>query len=202
MESMTACGQYVEVLCHQAKEQAATLEPLGDTFAQEAKRLVRYDQAVCLRSLKARVLSEVDNIQRMETAASDGFTKATLITGMTKLALGGLAAAVVRNSSVLSVGAHLAESDLTRTAPFGNVMVAVGHGGLPDDVEVISLSRLARELDRLESDIEAALQTRGYLLMTPEAFSRVLTVLERRVLDGSLSLPVTSEQLPGELAYH
>ena len=114
--------------------------------------------------------------------------------------LGGLVAAVARNSSVLSVGAHLAESDLTRTAPFGNVMVAVGRSGLPDDVEAVSLSRLARELDRLESDIEAALQTSGYLLMTPEAFSTVLTEFERRVLDGSLSLAVTSEQLSSELA--
>ncbi len=202
MESITTCGQYVEALCRQAREQAAALEPLGDIFAKEAKRLVRYDQAVYLHSLRTRVLSEVNNIQRMEAAASYGFTKVTLITGMTKLALGGLAAAVVRNRHALSVGAYLAESDLTRTAPFGNVMVAVGHGGLPDDAEVISLSRLARESDRLESDIEAALQTHGYLLMTPEAFSRVLAELGRRVLDGSLSLPVTSDQLSSELASH
>lgn len=200
MESITTCGQYVEALCCQAREQAAVLEPLGEVFAQEAKRLVRYDQAVCLRWLKARVLHEVDDIQRMETAASYGFTKATLITGMTKLALGGLAAAVVRNRHALSIGAYLAESDLTRTSPFGKVMVAVGRGGLPDDVEVISLSRLARKSDKLESDIEAALQTHGYLLMTPDVFSRVLTELERRVLNGSLSLPVTSDQLSGGLA--
>ena len=202
MDRMSTFQQSAEVLCRQAKEQAAVLEPLGDIFAQEAKRLVRYDQAVCLRWLNARVLHEVDDIQRMETAASDGFTKATLITGMTKLALGGLVATVTRSRKAFSVGARLAESNLSRTQPFGNVMVAVGRGGLPNDVEVISLSRLARESDRLESDIEAALQTHGYLLMTPKVFSRVLTGLERRVLDGSLSLPVTGDQLSGELASH
>jgi len=199
---MTACGQYVEALCRQARDQAAALEPLGNIFAQEAKHLVRYDQAARLRSLKTRVLSEVNNIQRMETAASYGFTKATLITGITKLALGGLVAAVAHSGNAFSLGARLAESDLTKTAPFGNVMVAVGRGGLPNDVEVISLSRLARESGRLEPDIEAALQTHGYLLMTPEVLSRVLTELERSVLDGSLSLPVTSDQLSSELASH
>ena len=202
MDTMNSHRQLVEALCRQVREQVAGLEPLGAVFAQEAKRIFRHDQVRCLRSLKTRVLSEVDNIQGMETAASYGFTKATLITGMTKLALGGLVAAVVRNRRAFSIGVYLAESDLARTAPFGTVAVAVGRGGLPDGVEVISLSRLARESHRLESDVEAILQTHGYLLMTPEAFSRVLTELERRVLGGSLSLPVTSEQLSGELASH
>ena len=83
MDTMNNHRQLVKALCCQAREQAAAVEPLGDIFTQEAKRLVRYDQAVCLRSLKTRVLSEVDNIHRMETAASYGFTKASLITGMT-----------------------------------------------------------------------------------------------------------------------
>ena len=199
---MNTYRQLVEALCRQVREQVTALEPLGDVFAQEAKRIFRHDQVRRLRSLKTRVLSEVDDIQRKETAVSYGFTTATLITGMAKLALGGLAAAVVRNRRALSIGAYLAERDLTKTAPFGTVAVAVGRSGLPDDVEVISLSRFARELDRLESDIEATLRTNGYLLMTPEVFFRVLTELERRVLDGSLSLPVTNEQLSGELASH
>ena len=199
MDTMNTYRQLVEALCRQVREQVTALEPLGDVFAQEAKRIFRHDQVRRLRSLKTRVLSEVDDIQRKETAVSYGFTTATLITGMAKLALGGLAAAVVRNRRALSIGAYLAERDLTKTAPFGTVAVAVGRSGLPDDVEVISLSRFARELDRLESDIEATLQTHGYLLMTPEVFSTVLTEFERRVLDGSLSLPVTSEQLSSEL---
>ena len=199
---MNTYRQLVEALCRQVREQASTLEPLGDVFAQEAKRIFRHDQVRCLRNLKTRVLSEVDNIRRMETAASWAFTKGTLITGMAKFALGGLAAAVIRNRRMLSMGGYLAERDLARTQPFGTVAVAVGRGGLPDDVEAISLSRLARELDGLESDIEATLQTHGYLLVTPEVFFRVLTELERGVLDGALSLPVTSEQLSGKLASH
>ena len=202
MESMTVYQQGIEALCRQAREQVAALEPLGDIFAQEAKQLFRHDQATCLRSLKARVLSEVANIQRIETAASYGFTKATLFTGVVKFVLGGLLATAAGSQHPLSVGVHLAESDLTKTVPFGTVLVAVGHGGLPNDVEVVSLSRLARESDRLKSDIEAALQTSGYLLMTPQTFSNVLDELKCKVLDGSLSLPVAGEQLSSGWASH
>ena len=160
---MNTYRQLVEALCRQVREQASTLEPLGDVFAQEAKRIFRHDQVRRLRSLKNRVLSEVDNIQRKETSASLGFTTATLVTSMVDFALGGLVAAVVRNRRMLSIGAYLAESALTKTAPFDTVAVAVGPSGLPDDVEAISLSHFARELDRLESDIEATLRTNGYL---------------------------------------
>ena len=200
MDTMNNHRQLVEALCLQVREQVAALEPLGDAFAQEAKRIFRHDQDVCLRRLKARVMHEVGNTLEQETTASNAFTKTTLVMGAAEFALGGLVAAMFHSRKVFSVGTYLAQSELSKTKPFGTVLVAVGHGGLPDDVEAISLSRLARELDRLESDIEATLQTHGYLLMTPEVFLRVLTELERRVLDGSLSLPVTSEQLSSELA--
>ena len=199
---MNSHRQLVEVLCRQVREQVAALEPLGDVFAEEVKRLFRHDQVRRLHRLKNRVIIEVDNLRGMETAASHGFTKATLITGMVDFVLGGLVAAVFLNRGALSIGTYLAQSDLNKTAPFGTVAVTVGPSGLPDDVEVISLSRLAREVDRPESGIEAELQTHGYLLMTPEVFFGVLTELERRVLDGSLSLPVASEQLSGELTSH
>lgn len=202
MDSISSFQQSVEVLYRQAREQTAAIKSLGDVFDQETSYLVRHDQAVCLRSLRIRVLGEVDNIQELETAAGYGFNEAALITGMTELALSGLLAAIIHNRHAFSIGTHLAEGDLTRKAPFGNVMVAVGHGGLPDDVKVISLSRLAREADRPESDIEAALQNQGYLLMTPEAFSSIVTELERIVLDGSLSLPVTIKQYSGGLLSH
>jgi len=202
MESMTVYQQGIEALCRQAREQAAALEPLGDIFAQEAKRLFRHDQAVCLRRLKARVMREVSNTLEQETTASNAFTKTALVMGAAEFALGGLVAAMFRSRRVFSVGTHLAQGELSKTKPFGTVLVAVGHGGLPNDVEVVSLSRLARESGRLESNIEAALQTSGYLLMTPQTFSNVLDELKCKVLNGSLSLPVAGEQLPSGWASH
>lgn len=202
MESMTVYQQGIEALCRQAREQAAALEPLGDIFAQEAKRLFRHDQAVCLRRLKARVMHEVSNTLEQETTASNAFTKTALVMGAAEFALGGLVAAMFCSRRVFSVGTHLAQGELSKAKPFGTVLVAVGHGGLPNDVEVVSLSRLARESGRLESDIEAALQTSGYLLVTPQTFCNVLDELKCKVLDGSLSLPVAGEQLSSGWASH
>jgi len=202
MEAMRHYHQLVKVLLQQARKQRSALELLTGVFSNEAQRLFRYDQAICLRRLKARVMHEVSNTLEQETTASNAFTKTALVMGAAEFALGGLVAAMFRSRRVFSVSTYLAQGELSKTKPFGTVLVAVGHGGLPNDVEVVSLSRLARESGRLESDIEAALQTSGYLLMTPQTFSNVLDELKCKVLNGSLSLPVAGEQLSSGWASH
>ena len=89
----------------------------------------------------------------------------------------------------------MAGDDLARNASFGEVRVAVGPGGVPDDVKVIALSQLAREQDENESEVVAALEARGYRLVTPEAFSTILDKLKDKALSGPLALPVTSSSL-------
>jgi len=155
---MSSYCQTIETLCVQTRELVTALKSMAEVFAQEAVRLFRHDQLVCLHSLKARVLHEVDKVQSMETAASYAFTKATLLTGTAKLALGGLVAVVAHSRKVLSVGAHLAHSDLSKNQPFGTVLVAIGPGGLPDDIILIPLSRLSRESGKTEPGVEAALK--------------------------------------------
>ena len=44
--------------------------------------------------------------------------------------------------------------------------VAVGPKGIPDDVRTVSLSRVARETGRTESEVRAALESRGYRIMS------------------------------------
>jgi hypothetical protein len=147
---------------------ASSPAPLSKAFAQEAEHLRRYDQAQQLDALGEKVAREVSYIQGMETATSYGFTKETLITGLVKFALGSLAADAAHSCEhPLSAGARLAGDDFTRTAPFGEVRVAVGPGGVPDDVNVVALSRQARELGRAESEIAARFEAHGYRLVTP-----------------------------------
>ena len=198
MEAMKECHQLIELLLQQARKQRSALELLTGVFANEAKRLFRHDQAVCLRRLKARVMHEVSNTLEQETTASNAFTKTSLLMGAADFALGGLVAAMFRSRRVFSVGAQLAQIELSKIKPFSTVLVAVGHGGLPNDVEVISLSRLARESNSSESGVEAALKARDYFLMTPDAFSNLVDELEGRVLHGSLTLPIASKQLRAE----
>ena len=191
MEGMTAYRQQMEALRCRAKAQVEALGVLEKAFAQEAEHLHRGDQAQCLDALRARVTYEVSHIRRMESAASFGFTKATLITGLAKLALGSLMASAVRSQEdPLSFGVWLANTSFARTAPFGNVAVAVGPGGLPDEVNVIPLSRHAREMGKSESEIMAAIEAHGYRLLTPESFFRALDQLREHVLKGAATLPV------------
>lgn len=190
--------QLVKVLLQQARKQRSALELLTGVFANEAQWLFRHDQAVCLRRLKISILREISNIQEQEIVASNAFTTTTLIMGAAEFALGGLVAAMFRSRRVFSVGVHLAQGELSKVKPFDTVLVTVGHGGLPDDVEVVSLSRLARELNSPESDVEASLQAHGYFLMTPDSFSNLVDELEGRVLHGYLTLPIASKQLRAE----
>ena len=186
----------VEALRHRARAQVDVLPPLNEFFAQEAEHLRRHDQARSLDALGRKIAQEVSDIQRMETATSYGFNQAALITGLVKFTLGSLAAGAAHTPEYpLSIGARLAEGDFARTAPFGEVRVAVGVQGIPDDVNVVPLSRWAREQDRSESEVVALLKARGYRVAKPETFLKILERLKRRVLKGTLSLPVAPSSL-------
>lgn len=195
MDDLTVCRRRVEELRYRARAQVDALEVLEKAFAREAEHLCRHDQAQHLDDLGARVAQEVADMQAMEAAASYSFTKETLISGLTKFAVGSLwAAARGTQEHPLSIGAKLAADDFARTEPFRTVLVAVGPGGVPDEVSVVSLSLFARELGRSEPEIRARIEGRGYRLMTPGSFFRALDRLKEHVLKG-VPLPVADATL-------
>lgn len=195
MDTIDYYHQLASALCLKASEQIDAIISLGDIFAREAVRLYRYDQVMCLHVLKARVLHKAGNIREAEEIASYASTKVGLGFSAGKLTLGMLLAAVPEDSIVRSLGKKILQSDQSDVRPFGTVVVAIGHEGLPDDVEVVPLSRLARESDRSESDVGAEMQAGGSILMTHDDFCQLLGKLEKKVLDGILTLPVSLEQL-------
>jgi len=69
------------------------------------------------------------------------------------------------------------------------VVVAVGPKGIPDDVRTVSLSRVARESGRTESEVRAAFEGRDYRIMMPDEFLRSLGGLREKVLGGTATLP-------------
>lgn len=195
MESMIACRQWVEALCHRARAEVDALAALKEIFAQETQHLRRLDQVGRLDALKEKVVQEVHGIQMRETDESLGFNLGNLISGLVNFAVGSLVAAVRHSREhPLSIGARFALSDFEKIPPFGVVVVAIGPGGIPDDVTVVALSRQARELDTSESEIVAAIEARGYRLITREALLNALDKLREEVFTGVLSLPVTLSQ--------
>ena len=132
-------------------------------------------------------MQEVESVKRMESAAQMGSTKGALLGGGIAFTLGSLFAAVSGRKDAFNIGAMLAQSILNEAVPFGTVHIAIEKGGLP---EVVSVSRLARESSKSESEVVAIFRSNGYLSMTPETFTQVLNKVERGILDGSLSLPL------------
>ena len=187
-----------ELQC-QLRRQTTAVEELGGVLDQCATNVLRRDQAFSLDNLSARIMREVEDAQITEVVASNKFNERQLTRGVLSFAAGALFAAIAGQRDPLSRGARLIQPVLDQKAPFGTVLVAVGKQGLPDDVAVVPLSRLARESKKGEQEIRDILQESGCLLVEPEAYALFMDNLKRRVLDGSVSLPVSVEQTASEL---
>ncbi len=183
MESLRESRQWIAALKGQARTQAEALEVIRNAFGKEADHLRRYEEVRSLEHLRERVAQEVAAIERSETSALRASTKATLATGVAKLAIGTVIGAMARSEEhPLSFGWRLAANDFTRKEPFGTVVVAVGPEGVPLDVDVVSISRYARRSGRSELNVRAALERDGHKVMTPEAFYSLLDRLKKDAL--------------------
>ena len=192
METVADFEKWIDTMSSELRQQMIAVKRLPAAFAEGDIQLTRYDQVARLRIIKSRIMQEVESVKRMESAAQMGSTQGALLGGGIVFTLGGLFAAVSGRKKAFSIGATLAQSILTKTVPFGTVYIAIGKGDLP---EVVSVSHLARESSRSESEVVAILRSNGYLLMTPETFTQVLNKMERGILDGSLSLPINIDKL-------
>jgi hypothetical protein len=121
-----------------------------------------------------------------------GHSQANLI-----LSLGGLAVGAMgsKNKQLSAIADYLLHTPTDEQRPFGLVMVCIGPKGLPDDVRGVSISQLARESNRLDSQITNKLRKDGYLLFSQEAFSVLIDKLIGDVREGRLSLPISRDKL-------
>lgn len=189
---MKSFHDYLGNLQSQAKKLTESGPALNSIFAQEENRLKREDEASSLRAVYRAVEEQLQRLERTEASVELGHSQANLI-----LSLGGLAvAAMVSKSNRLSaMRDYLLREPRDRQQPFGLVMVCIGPKGLPDDVRGVSISQLARESNRLESQIINKLREDGYLLFSQEAFSALIDKLTGDVREGRLSLPIPRDKL-------
>lgn len=195
MESLKSFHDYLENLQHQARRLASTALSLTSLFAEEANRLDREDEASRLKVLCSFIRQQSDQAKRSEDAASYGHTKAGLISFLGGLAVGGAIKMVSKNKQLSAFADYLLKSPTSKERPFGMVLICIGPKGLPDDVEVVSISQLARESDRQECDVINKLQKHGFLLLGEEAFSLLINRLVDDVREGRLLLPISREKL-------
>ena len=185
---------YLKNLRYQVGKLTAASLSLSNMFAEEAVHLSWKDEASRLRALLLTIRQQLHWEKSSENAASYGHNKANLM-----FSLGGLAMGTFRMLSkkkgLQAISDELLNSLGGEERPFGNVLICVGPRGMPDDVQVVCISRLARESHRVESEVINELQGRGWLLFNEKAFSLLIDKLACDVQEGRLHLPVSREKL-------
>ena len=184
-------NQLLRTLKHRIRAQLTALPHLAVVFEEEAGRLHRHDQVRRLSVLGVEVMGEVTRLRRMESATQYGRSQAEFTVALVGFGIGALAAAVGGDPGrPLRTGIRFAADTLARSQPSGQVHIAVGPQGLPDEVEVIPVSRWAREQRTSEAVFMRGLGVRGYRLMEPETFYVLLNDVQEKILQGTVSLPV------------
>ena len=194
MESLKSFHSHLENLQGKARKLTAAGLSLITLFAEEAKRLNREDEASRLKAVYSTVVEQLERVKCSESSASYAQSQINQTASAVTLGMS-LGRAMVSKGNRLSTFSNSLRSVDNKKPPFGNVMVCIGPGGLPGDVEVFSISRLARESKRPESDVINELQKRGYLLFSKEAFSLLNDKLVDDIREGRLRLPISREKL-------
>lgn len=176
----------------QAKKLTEAGPNLNARLATEEARLKREDEASGLRGIHDAILEQVQRLRKIELLASCGHSRASLMLSLVEVAV---TAMVSKGRRLSAVTDCLLRGPANRKQPFGLVMVSIGSRGLPDDVEVVSISQLARESKRPQPEVMNKLRGDGLLLFTEEAFSALVSRLIGDVREGKLRLPVCKETL-------
>jgi len=191
----------LQEMSHRLTDQIAAVNELAAVFTKGSRDMFRHDQAASLSILKIRIMNQVQNIDRVEAAAQTGRNRASLVTGIGAFTLGSiLSVAIGNDKQPFKFGLRHALAGFSKEMPFGRVLISVGKEGLPGDVSVVPVSRLARESNKTEPQVELSLRHNGYLLMAPERFADLLDKVKQAVLDGSVSLPINFDELGKHIA--
>jgi len=195
MEDMTTHNSDLKNLQRLAKKLTSDSLSLANMLAEEANRLNRQDEASRLRALYSSIRQQLASAKNLESAAKYDHNERRLKTSLAGLAIDAGILILSGDRLALAFSDHILKKLGGKERPFGTVLVSVGPKGLPDDVQVVSISELARQSDRQELEVIKELRERGYLLFSEEAFSYLINRLVADVQEGRLVLPVLPEKL-------
>lgn len=195
MDSIADFEKWIGEMRSELAQQVTTVRQLAFAFSENYIQLTRHDQVNRLETLKSRIDREVEDVERMESAAQTGYVKGTMLNSGFAFAFGSFLMHSMGHKRPLRIGAQMAGVALSRKVPFNNVLIGIEKQGIPKDVTVIPVSRLSRESNRSESEVKRSLKYDGYLLMTPGVFTQALEKVKSEILDGSLSLPIKISEI-------
>ena len=182
---------HLEDLRSKANNLTETGLALDALFAREETRLNREDEASSLRAVYRTIAEQLQQLREIEASASRGHGEANLMLSLVELAV----TAIVSKGRLSAITDCLLQGPTDKHQPLGLVMVCIGPEGLPDGVRGISVSQLGRESKRSETEIISGLEDDGYLLMSEDSFSSLISRLMSDVREGKLHLPVSRDRL-------
>ena len=189
MADMTIKYTSLEDLKRRASELVSAVQTLAILFEEGATRLSREDQVARLKILHAAILQKVERARAQETAANTGHSMASTVSSLFRFG-GGLITLTSEDTTMQAISQHLLARPARKEPSFGTILISIGSGGVPEDVEAINISRLARESKRDERDVTNGLLADGRLLFTINTFSSLIDRLAGEILGGELNLPV------------
>ena len=159
----------------------------------ETDRLARIDEASRLKESLQKIRNQLEELKRSERAVENAHTKVQITESLVGIGFTAVKvlAAGNRSKRIKSVGFPLNSNSKAPT--FGKLVVLLGPSGLPQDVKAVSISKLARDSNKTESEIIAELRNEGCLLLNEEGFNSVIERLISGIQDGSIRSSIFGE---------
>jgi hypothetical protein len=192
MEGLKSFHDRLKNLQPQGKRLIETMVALNALFAEDEIRQKREDEVSILMAVRCAIVEQLEELKRIETAASLGHSQGNIVQFPIRLVSAGI---FLKNSPPSATMDYLLRGSDPKHRPFGTVMVCVGPKGLPDDAKAVSISQLARNSNRLEPQIVNGLQADSCLVFTEEAFSLLIDRMVVDIREGKLHLPVSGDNL-------
>jgi hypothetical protein len=195
MESLEPLHAYLNDIQHQAGILAQAAVSLNQSFETEAERLTREDEVQRLKTIHTAIVEKLASLRQTERAASYGHSKASLDWSLVGFAAKLITMAITENRQAHDFVNQVFDTSERNKCPYGTIMVCVGSKGIPDDIQVVSISESARESNQSEFEIIQKLQKDGWLLLSQEAFTGLIDRLITHVREGRLHLPIVGNKL-------
>ena len=186
-------------LYDKARDLYSNAASLADLFDNEKARLSRMKMEARLVDLHSRIFDQLHMVKTTEDTLECSYNQTARNIWLTQLAAGSIIKVVFKNANALSAfGDQLPRIPASSQQHFGLVLVSVGPVGVPDGVQVVSVSELARESKQAETEIINELRKQGQFLFNEQTFSFLIDKLIEGVRNGSLTLPISAKKLPQE----
>ncbi len=195
MADLTSRIVEVKDLQSRAVRLRSTALSLISLFDEEEQRLDRIDKASRLETMRAYIDQQLRQVRHNEASKQYGSDRVDIVSTLSGFAITTALKRVSKGSRLSAFVDRAFESASSEERPFSNVLVRIGPQGLPDDVRVVSISQLARESKRTETEVVNGLREHGCLLIDEEAFHLLIETLVDDVREGRRRLPISLKEL-------